>query len=65
MYAGLSFIALRMKLAVTPAWTNGTLERNQARLVAFDYTNNEQSRVLQWAIPEALTRLFGLTRLLC
>jgi hypothetical protein len=61
VYAFLSFLELRSKLQVTPAWFDGTLERNHAALLAFQYANNEQSRVLQFAIPEGLIRIFGVS----
>jgi hypothetical protein len=61
VYAFLSFLELRSKLQVTPAWFDGTLVRNHAALLAFQYTNNEQSRVLQFAIPEGLIRAFGVS----
>jgi hypothetical protein len=61
IYVGFAFINLRVKLWVTPAWVNGTLKSNHGRLLAFSYTNNEQSRILQWGIPELLIRVFGLS----
>jgi hypothetical protein len=61
IYACLSFLALRPKLQVTPAWFDGTLERNHAALLAFRYTNNEQSRLLQFYIPELLIRVLGVS----
>lgn len=61
LYAFLSLLVLRSKLMVTPAWFDGTLDRNHAALLAFQYTNNEQSRVLQWAVPEFLVRTFGVS----
>lgn len=61
IYFFLSLLELRSKLQVTPAWFNGTLERNHAALLAFQYTNNEQSRVLQFYIPEMLVLTFGMT----
>ena len=61
IYAFLSFLELRSKLQVTPAWFDGTLERNHAALLAFQYANNEQSRVLQFYIPELLIRVIGTT----
>lgn len=61
VYGFLSFLELRSKLQVTPAWFDGTLERNHAALLAFQYANNEQSRVLQFYIPEFLVRSLGLT----
>ncbi len=61
IYACLSFLELRSKLQVTPAWFDGTLERNHAALLAFQYANNEQSRLLQFYIPELLVRVLGVT----
>jgi len=61
VYAFLSFLELRSKLQVTPAWFDGTLERNHAALLAFQYANNEQSRLLQFVIPEALIRTFDVS----
>lgn len=61
VYFSLSFIALRLKLNATPAWFDGTLDRNHPALLAFQYVQNEQSRVLQFYIPEALIRLFSLS----
>jgi len=61
IYGFLSFLELRSKLLVTPVWFDGTLEHNHAALLAFQYTNNEQSRLLQYYIPEFLVRTTGLT----
>ena len=61
IYFSLSFLVLRSKLQVTPAWFDGTLERNHAALLSLQYTNNEQSRLLQFYIPELLVRTLGLT----
>jgi hypothetical protein len=61
VYVAVAFISLRVKLFLTPAWFDGTLESNHSRLLAFSYANNEQSRLLQFAIPEAFHRLFGLS----
>ena len=61
VYAVLALIALGLKLSETPAWFNGTLDRNHALLMAFSYTNNEQSRLLQFAVPELLVRAFGFS----
>jgi hypothetical protein len=59
-YAFLAFINLRVKLWLTPDWFNGKLEHIHDKLVHFQYVNNEQSRLLQFSIPEAIHRLFGL-----
>ena len=61
IYAFLSFLDLRAKLQVTPTWFDGTLDRNHPALLAFQYVQNEQSRILQFYIPEALIRIFGLS----
>ncbi|OGY78770.1 MAG: hypothetical protein A3B74_03200 [Candidatus Kerfeldbacteria bacterium RIFCSPHIGHO2_02_FULL_42_14] len=60
VYAILSFINLRSKLASTPAWFNGMLSENHELLLQSVYTNNEQSRILQYLIPEFLHRLFNI-----
>lgn len=60
-YACLSFLELRLKLQATPAWFDGTLDRNHPALLAFRYTQNEQSRVLQFYIPELLVRTLGVS----
>jgi len=58
IYFFLTLINLRAKLRLTPAWFDGTLERNHDLLLAFQYTNNEQSRLLQFYIPEIFRQLF-------
>ncbi|MCL4531190.1 MAG: hypothetical protein M1282_17510, partial [Chloroflexi bacterium] len=60
VYFFLSLIALRDKLLLTPAWFDGTLVTNHNLLLQFHYTNNEQSRLLQFLIPELFHRLFSL-----
>lgn len=61
VYFFLSLIDLQAKLAVSSYWFDGTLVADHHALVQFDYFNNEQSRVLQYAIPEMIQRLFGMT----
>jgi hypothetical protein len=61
VFAGLSFLNLRMKLVMTPAFLDGTLERNHHLLTGFDYSNNEQSRLLQYLVPEGFVRAFHLS----
>jgi hypothetical protein len=61
VYFFLAFINLFLKLRATADWFNGALAENHRRLLAFDYTNNEQSRLLQFLIPEALVRLLGVS----
>lgn len=60
IYFFLSLISLRDKLYVTSTWFDGTLEQNHLQLLQFNYTNNEQSRLLQFYIPELLHRVFAL-----
>lgn len=61
IYLGLTLINLHVKLLLTPGWHDGTLDRNHSLLLNFAYVNNEQSRLLQFYIPELLSRLFGLS----
>ena len=61
IYVFLALINLRVKLNLTPSWFDGTLERNHKFLLAFGYANNEQSRILQFLIPETLRRVFGIS----
>ncbi|MCF7791346.1 MAG: hypothetical protein K9M56_05035 [Victivallales bacterium] len=61
IYFILSFIHIRVKLAIAPNWFNGKLEFCHNLLLNFQYTNNEQSRLLQFYIPEFFHRLFGLS----
>ena len=57
VYVFLSLINLQLRLSLAPFWFDGRLIANHQRLLAFQYTNNEQSRLLQFYIPEALHRL--------
>jgi hypothetical protein len=50
-----------VKLWETPAWFDGTLVRNHLSLLRFQFTNNEQSRLLQYYIPEALRQVFDIS----
>jgi hypothetical protein len=61
VYFFLSFINLALKLWLTPSWFNGQLDNNHRLLLQFQYTNNEQSRLLQFYAPEFFHRVFGLT----
>lgn len=61
VYFFLALIELRVKLFLTPSWFDGTLERDHAALMQFDYFNNEQSRLLQYLIPEFLNRVLSLS----
>lgn len=58
IYFFISFTDLILKLRHAPAWQNGTLVENHNLLMAFQYYNNEQSRILQFLVPEALHRIF-------
>lgn len=60
IYFGLAMIELRLKVLLTPAWTDGTLAKNHIALMAFEFTNNEQSRILQYWIPETIRTIFNL-----
>ena len=60
VYLILSYINLTVKLWQTPAWFS-LLERNHQLLLQFQYTNNEQSRLGQFYIPELFHQLFGLS----
>jgi hypothetical protein len=60
VYAWLSFINYAIKLRLTYSWST-LLESNHAALLNFKYTNNEQSRLLQFYIPEAIHQVFGAT----
>jgi hypothetical protein len=60
IYVGLAMIELRLKVLLTPAWTDGTLAKNHQLLMQFEFTNNEQSRILQYWLPEAIRTVFGL-----
>ena len=59
--AFLAYITYFLKVLTTPNWSNGTLEVVHAQLLSFTYYNNEQSRLLQFGIPELLSRVLNLT----
>jgi len=61
VYLILALINMRVKMLITDRWQSGILERNHHYLLSFEFTNNEQSRLLQFLIPEALRQLFHLT----
>ncbi len=48
-----------VKIAMTPAWTDGTLVHNHQSLLNFTFTNNEQSRLFQYYVPEFFVRTIG------
>jgi hypothetical protein len=60
IYFFLSLTNLILKLRSNSKWTDGTLEGIHSRLMAFQYTNNEQSRLLQFLVPEFFHRMFSL-----
>ena len=61
VYFFLSLSNLILKLRETAAWTNGVLVKNHEALLAFEYYNNEQSRLFQFLIPELLHRVFSFS----
>jgi len=46
---------------MTNLWINGTLVNNHNSLMAFTYSNNEQSRLFQFLIPELIHRVFSIS----
>jgi len=62
VYLFLSFIELTLKLRVAHNnWFGGRLARNHALLMDFQYFQNEQSRLLQFLIPEAIRSITGIS----
>ncbi len=61
IYFFLSIIELRTKLSLTDAWFDGILRNNHNLLLSFGYYNNEQSRLLQFLIPEFFRQAFALS----
>ena len=61
IYFFLSFINLRSKLVVTVSWYDGMLKQMHNALLAFQYTNNEQSRLFQFYIPELIRQIFHIS----
>ena len=61
VYFFLSLVSLVLKLRLTPSWANGTLAHNHQLLMAFQFTNNEQSRLFQFLLPEFLRVEIGLS----
>jgi hypothetical protein len=60
IYFFLSLYNLVLKIHLNPEWTDGTLAGKHNLLMAFQYTNNEQSRLFQFLIPELFHRLFSI-----
>lgn len=61
IYFFIALINLRIKILLTPRWFNGRLAANHAELLTFEYANNEQSRLLQFYIPEALKNILNIS----
>lgn len=61
IYFFLAFINLRVKLWFTPIWFNGRLVEGHKTLLEFNGVNNDQSRVLQFWIPELFRRIFSIS----
>lgn len=60
IYFFLSFTNLILKIRSTSAWIDGTLDGEHQRLIAFQFTNNEQSRLFGFLIPEFFHKVFSL-----
>lgn len=56
----LAYATYYAKVTGSPSWSNGTLEYVHKQLAALDYVNNEQSRVLQWGIPQLIVQATGI-----
>lgn len=56
----LAYVTYYVKVTGSTSWTNGSLEYVHKQLTTFDYVNNEQSRVLQWGIPQLLVHATGI-----
>lgn len=61
VYFFLAFINLRVKLFFTPLWFNGHLASEHENLISLQGVNNDQSRILQFWIPELLHRLLSIS----
>jgi len=61
VYLFVSFTNLVLKLRHVSEWQSGDLLGNHNELMAFQYYNNEQSRILQFLVPEALHRVFDFS----
>lgn len=61
IYFFLALINLLLKLQATPAWTDGTLVRWHDLFLRFAGPNNEQSRLLQFLIPELIHTLLRVS----
>jgi hypothetical protein len=62
VYFFVSFIELTLKLQATAGpWFGGQLTNDHRLLWRFQYFNNEQSRLLQWVIPQAICKITEVT----
>ena len=61
IYFFLSLINLHLKLRITPIWGDGSLLNDHDMFIRFIGTNNEQSRILQFMIPEVIHRIIGVS----
>tara|TARA_B100000686_G_scaffold348468_1_gene439577 strand:+ start:3457 stop:4443 length:987 start_codon:yes stop_codon:yes gene_type:complete len=61
VYFFLSFINLRVKLWITSAWFDTHLAVNHQSFLHFNGVNNEQSRVLQFYLPELFRHVFSIS----
>lgn len=61
VYFFISFTDLVLKLRHASGWQSGNLLSNHNELMAFQYYNNEQSRILQFLVPEALHKIFDFS----
>lgn len=60
IYFSLSISALVLKTHQASGWFDGTLVSNHQQLMSFQYANNEQSRLLQFLVPEFFHQLLGI-----
>ena len=61
IYFFLALINLLLKLKSTPAWTDGTLVHWHDLFLRFAGPNNEQSRLLQFLVPELIHTLLRVS----
>jgi len=60
VYFFLSYLLLILKEDSARMWRDGTLVSVHSSLMAFNYMNNEQDRLLQYLVPEILHRLLDI-----
>jgi hypothetical protein len=61
VYFILSVNNLRLKISFTPEWYDGGLIKQHNQLLNFSYINHEQSRLLQFYVPDFFVQLFSLS----